>query len=470
MVAASIMISGTAFADEPVMSKFKMSIGGFVKLDYVYNSTDLGSNAGMLAPASGQIPRTSTPAGNSDQSIFTARQSRLWFKVAGPELYGAKTNALIEADFYGDYASGNNLTTESPQMRMRLAYGTIDWTNTQILFGQFWDTWGPMVASTVDFRSGAGWGAPNTPRVPQVRITQKYNITDNNTISIALAAQNPTQNFVSSYGSGTATTAGVVTNGGSTAANTGVPGATFFSGAAVNGAAQLMFVSKSIGVAPGYYGMALNPLKVGVFGLYGNQSYNIYNTSAPQPANQIFSTDQSYKSWGGGVYAFVPILKSSDGKSRAGTASFEGQAYQAANMAYNTATAYGIIQTNPTIPGPAGAAQQIYGSAKGWGYAAQMMVYPTQELGVTVGTGKRQILNNESYRTINDRTTGNYQYYVNMAYDFNAAIRLSAEYQYLRTNYNTFFPVNTSRDAITGKPISTFGQSNTFRVAAFYFF
>jgi hypothetical protein len=345
---------------------------------------------------------------------------------------------------------------------MRLAYGTIDWTNTQILFGQFWDTWGPMVASTVDFRSGAAWGAPNTPRVPQVRITQKYNITDNNTISIALSAQNPTENFTQTTGTGVVT---------------GVPGTAFVSGAAVNGASQLMFISKSLGVAPGYYGMALNPLKVGVFGLYGQQSYNIYNNTAPQPQNQIFSTDQSYKSWGGGVYAFVPVLKSSDGKSRAGTASFEGQAYQASNMAYNTSTAYGIIQTNPTIPGRAGAAQQIYGSAKGWGYAAQMIVYPTQELGVTLGTGKRQALNNESYRWINgsgtpgiatDRTTGNYQYYVNFAYDFNAAIRLSAEYQYLRTNYQSWLPV--SRDPITGKPISDFGQSNTFRVAAFYFF
>jgi hypothetical protein len=460
MVAASIMISGTAFADEPVMSKFKMSIGGFIKLDYVYNSTDLGSNAGMLAPASGLIPRTSSAAGQSDQSIFTARQSRLWFKVAGPELYGAKTNALIEADFYGDYASGNNQASESPQLRMRLAYGTVDWTNTQILFGQFWDTFGPMVASTVDFRSGAGWGAPNTPRVPQVRITQKYNITDNNTISIALAAQNPTENFVSTTGTGVVT---------------GTPGQVFVSGGAVNGAGQLMFISKSLGVAPGYYGMAQNPLKVGVFGLYGQQSYNIFNNSA-NPQSQIFSTDQSYKSWGGGVYAFVPVLRSSDGKSRAGTASFEGQAYQGANMAYNTATAYGIIQTNPTFPAGGVPSIQTYGSAKGWGYAAQMIVYPTQELGVTFGTGKRQVLNNESYRWIGgtaanstDRTTGNYQYYVNMAYDFNAAIRVSAEYQYLRTNYQTLFPLKTM-DPITGLPYSTFGQSNTFRVAAFYFF
>jgi len=452
-VAASIMISGTAFADEPVMSKFKMSIGGFVKLDYAYNSTDLGQPLGMLSPSSGFIPRTSTAAGQSDQSQFTARQSRIWIKIAGPEMYGAKTNALIEGDFYGDYLTGNQ-STESPTFRMRLAYGTVDWPNTQVLFGQFWDTWGPMVASTVDFRSGAGWGAPNTPRVPQFRITQKYNFNPDNTLSIILSAQNPTENFAAS---------GIVptTYSGTTGATT------YFSSGAVNGAGQLMFTSKGLGAAPGYAGMALNPLKVGFFGLYGNQSYNIYNNSGA-PIN----SDQSYKTWGGGFYAFVPVLKSSDGKSRAGTASLEGQIYEAANMSYNTATAYGIIQTNVPV-GTFGPAYQIYGSAKGWGYAAQMIIYPTQELGITLGTGKRQDLNNASYLmsagAAQGYSTGNYQYYVNLAYDFNAAVRLAAEYQYLRTNYQTTYPL-TSVDPLTKKPVSDFGQSNCFRVAAYYFF
>ena len=56
---------------------------------------------------------------------------------------------------------------------MRLAYGTIDWPNTQVLFGQNWDIFGPAVAGTVDFRQGATFGTPNSPRVPQIRVTQK---------------------------------------------------------------------------------------------------------------------------------------------------------------------------------------------------------------------------------------------------------------------------------------------------------
>src|SRR5512135_2978636 len=64
----------------PVSSKFKLSIGGFVKLDYAYNSVNLGQS-GSLAPGNGQIPKAGSTAAQQSQSIFTARQSRFWLKV-----------------------------------------------------------------------------------------------------------------------------------------------------------------------------------------------------------------------------------------------------------------------------------------------------------------------------------------------------------------------------------------------------
>ena len=451
IVAASIMVSGTAFADEPVMSKFKVTIGGFVKLDYAYNSTNLGQS-GTLAPGSGAIPRTSSIAGQSDQSEFTARQSRLWLKVNGPELYGAKTSALIEGDFYGDFAAA----AESPQFRMRLAYGAIDWTNTQILFGQAYEIFGPMIASTVDFRSGAAWGTPNTPRVPQVRLTQKYNFGDN-TLKLMVGAQNPGQNnWDQQY---PYTGAGYV---GTTLVNNALLNYPYTSSGAVNGAGQIMFESKVLGVSPGYYGLSMKPLTLGVFGLYGNQSYNRSTTLGT-------ITDESFKSWGVGFYSFVPILRSSDGKGRAGSASFEGQVYEAANMTFDTATNQGIINTGTST-------NPVYNSAKGIGLGAQLIVYPTQELGITAGYGRRQVLNNFNYRNTANYQTYNENFYINLAYDFNAAIRLAGEYQYLRTNYGNpwgaYNPLTGKLvlDSVTAKPNSDFGQSNTFRVAAYYFF
>ncbi len=411
MVALGLMMAVPAMAEEAVMSKFKVSLYGFVKLDYVNNSVDLGENGGMLLPTSGKIPAAGTQAFKDTQSIFTARQSRLGLKISGPDLGGAKTGAVIETDFYGDYAASNNQQTESPTMRMRLAYGTVDWTNTQILFGQNWDIFGPMVASTVDFRSGAGWGAPNTPRVPQLRVTQKYNMGENNTLAVVLGLENPTQDYTD------------VTKAGSM----------------VNGAGQVMFTSKALGTAPGYYGLGMKPLTVGLFGAYGNQTINNPNTNL--------------NSWGYGLYTFIPVVKSADGKGRANSASFEAQIYEAANMSFNGATSEATFGTGNQT-----------NAAKGFGVAAQLIYYPTQELGVTAGYGLKAAINAGNY-TAKNYDNSNYQLYLNAAYDFNAAVRVAAEYQYARTNYG-----NPTLDVATNPGKTDFGFANIMRVSAFYFF
>jgi hypothetical protein len=396
-----------AFA-APVTSMFDLSIGGFVKLDYAYNSVNFGNN-GSLTPGSGLIAKRASTAGSQEQSLFTARQSRLWFKASGPEFMGAKTNALIEGDFYGDPAGA----AESPQFRMRLAYGSLDWKNTQILFGQNWDIFGPFVASTVDFRSGATTGAPNNPRVPQVRLTQKVNFNADNTLSFVIGAQDPNQDG----------------NNNNAAANYG---------AAVNGAGQIMFTSKALGAAPGYFGLPMKPLTLGVFGLYGT-------SKAVAPATAVNHTVDSY---GYGFYGFIPVLKSSDGKSRAMTMSLEGQVYKAANMAFNSATATTVFDNTAANPN----------EAKGYGIGAQAIFYPTQELGITAGYGKRGAVDYDHYRQA-DFAKSTTQYYGNVSYDLNAAVRVMGEYQYLETLY--------------GRPTAgthNLGAANILRLAAFYFF
>jgi len=55
-----------AFA-APVNSKFDLSVGGFVKLDYAYNSVNLG-NSGGLTPGSGAIAKSGSTAGKQEQS------------------------------------------------------------------------------------------------------------------------------------------------------------------------------------------------------------------------------------------------------------------------------------------------------------------------------------------------------------------------------------------------------------------
>jgi len=407
----------------PVTSKFNLSIGGFVKLDYAYNSVNLGQS-GSATPASGAIPKSDSTAGKQNQSIFTARQSLIWLKVKGPAFLGAKTNALIEVDFYGDPAT----MAESPQVRMRHAWGSLDWKNTSLLFGQTWDIFGPMGANTIDFRQAAPFGAPKGVRVPQIRISHKLDLNTNNSLLFVLGAQNPTQT-----GNNLATTTAYSNNVGNM----------------VNVAGQVMWKSNALGVSPGFYGFSMNSLTTGFFGLYGSQKVLISGFG-----------DKSIDSWGYGFYSFVPILRSKDGRSRAMTMSFEGQAYMASNMAFNAATAANFVglNTNPV-------------AAKGYGLAAQIIFYPTQDLGISTGYLRRNAYNYSDYRANADGTTNNFQKYnqyafVNIAYDLNAAIRIAAEYEHINTHYGNAISVGTS----TMNGYADSGSANIARLAAYYFF
>jgi len=396
----------------PVTSKFNLSIGGFVKMDYAYNSVNLGSAVPAIATLQ-TMPKNSSVAGHQDQSIFTARQSRFWLKAAGPTFLGAKTSAIMEADFYGTGAGSN----ESPLLRLRLANGTLDWAKTQVLVGQGYDIFGPAIASTIDFGSGNKTGSPNNPRVSQIRVTQKVNLSADNALRLVLGVQNPVQD--SNAQSGTSSDSW---------------------GAKPNVAGQAMLISKSLGVAPGYYGLPMNSLTAGFFGLYGN--------------HDLGGNSKSVDSWGYGFYSFVPLLSSKDGKSRAMTASFEGQAYMAANMSVVGATA-------GTVVGPAGDKT----AAKGYGLFGQVIFYPVQELGITAGYGRRNAYNYTSYSGISNFEKYNANLYLNIAYDLNAAMRIAVEYQNLKTRYGN---VTNGTGILAG--LSDTGTANVGRFAAFYFF
>lgn len=400
----------------PVTSKFNLSIGGYVKLDYAHNSNASGPTTN---PAG-------APAGGSKQeSIFTAKQSRIWFKVAGPTFLGAKTNALIEADFYG----ANSLANEFGNMRMRHAYGSLDWKTTQVLFGQFWDVFAPAAGDTIDFRQAGDTGAPANPRVPQIRLTQKLNLSGDNSMKFVIALQNPTQNSAT----GTVTTPGT---GGASNAFPGTVGGSY--GDMPNVAGQFFFSSKALGVSPGFMGLGMSPLQVGLFGLMGNQKID---------------GSKSVDVYGYGVYGFVPLMKSRDSKSRAMTLSLETQATMGAGLSV-------IGLTSIPVVGPANSRS----AAKGYSLYGQLKFYPTQNLGITGGYGKRGAIDYAAYRATTTAATtfqkSNELIYANLTYDLNAAIRLATEFEHLETKY----------DRGTTSTSANYGQNNVFRIAAYYFF
>lgn len=406
----------------PVTSKFKLSIGGYVKLDYANNSANLGTT-GLISPSSGSIPAKGSLTGSQNQSIMGVEQSRIWFKADGPTMMGAKTMALVEGDFYGGGSAG----AESPVFRVRHAYGAMDWANTQILFGQYWDLFAPMIASTQDFRCGNPYGAPNSPRVPQIKLTQKVSLNADNQLKFVIGVQDPEQ----------------------TGNNTNAAPGGYSSG--VNYAAQMYYINKSLGTAPGYFGQAMNPLTVGVFGLYGNEKLS----------------GHTLDTYGYGLYTFVPVLKSRNGIDRTMTMSFEGQTYVAANMAFNGATSTSALgAAQGTIFPGAGAGEQ--NPAKAYGVAAQLIFYPTQNLGLTGGWGTRRAYDNSDYAqfaTAYQRYSQ--QAYFNAAYDLNAAVRVAGEYQNMKTAYGNAM---IKSGALANGTERLTGVDNTYRLCLYYFF
>jgi hypothetical protein len=210
-------------------------------------------------------------------------------------------------------------------------------------------------------------------------------------------------------------------------------------GSVVNGAAQLVFSTKAIGVAPGFWGMSMNPLQVGLFGMYGTQ--------------KITGNDQAVPVSGYGAFAFIPVLNSKDGLSRKMTANLEATAYVSEGLGVQGGNVVGLV-------GAAG----HYRAARGFGYLVQGAFYPTHDLGLAAGIGRRAILNNGSYAAGSERNQT--LLFANVSYDLNAAFRIAAEYEHDESHFKG---IPGAANGYAGAT-SDVGQLNTGRLCVMYFF
>ncbi len=164
---------------------------GFVELDVMSDSTQsFAENVG-----NSNIARPNTVAGDNPRNQFSARNSRLGFKLEAPEWDSVKASAVIELDFFG----GEPLTTTQGEsytagpMRMRHFYAKVETPIVDVLAGQYHDLFG---------WGGAGF-YPNSVaflpllgqiyhRNPQFRISKTLKA-DAIDFEIAVAAVRPVQ-------------------------------------------------------------------------------------------------------------------------------------------------------------------------------------------------------------------------------------------------------------------------------------
>ncbi len=113
-------------------------------------------------------------AGTGDTGA-TARQSRFGLRASLPAVFGAKTAATIEADFFGGFpaiGTGENFG----QVRLRLANMRLDWTKTALVIGQDWMVFAPVNPSSLACAAIPLFAAAGNPwaRLPQVRLEHRF--------------------------------------------------------------------------------------------------------------------------------------------------------------------------------------------------------------------------------------------------------------------------------------------------------
>lgn len=162
-----ILISGVGFSQE---NKINVKLSGFVKNDFFFDTRQtVAAREGhfLLWPSAVNEDDDGNDINSNANFNFLAVQSRIALNISGTEAWGAKLSGKIEGDFFAQANDNINL------FRMRHAFVKLNWTNTELLFGQYWN---PLLITdcfpgTVSFNTGV----PIQPfgRSPQVRLTYK---------------------------------------------------------------------------------------------------------------------------------------------------------------------------------------------------------------------------------------------------------------------------------------------------------
>jgi hypothetical protein len=125
-------------APPPVSSaaRFPVQIYGTVLWNSFYNTAGVNIE---------DIPLLATKRGTDPYENFgmTLRQSRFGLRYQGPTVAGAKLSGTVELDFFGGKDALSNAISMDI-IRLRLAYGRLDWKNASLEVGQDWTVFSPL--------------------------------------------------------------------------------------------------------------------------------------------------------------------------------------------------------------------------------------------------------------------------------------------------------------------------------------
>ena len=157
-------------AQEEEKSKWGIKFSGFINTDYFYDSRQVVcARCGhfLLWPAPEKLDPDGVDINARGSFNFLSIRTRARATITGPDILGAKTLGVLEGSFFGH----SNLDLN--EFRLRHAFVKLNWENTELLMGQYWN---PMFIpecfpAVLSFNTGAPFGP--FARNPQIRVSHK---------------------------------------------------------------------------------------------------------------------------------------------------------------------------------------------------------------------------------------------------------------------------------------------------------
>ncbi|WP_394850539.1 hypothetical protein LZC95_24165 [Pendulispora brunnea] len=290
-------------------NEWRISIYGFVEFNIMHDSTrSYNDSAGSTV-----IQREDTLAGQKGRTTFTARNSRIGFRMESPEFHGIRPSAVLEGDFMGNQPPNVNESQlfNNPTFRVRHAYVRLLNDYVDVLGGESYVLFG---AQPYFFPASVQYlPIPNQVlhRSMQLRLSHTFK-TDPINVDIGAAAIRPTQR------------------------DSTLP----------EGQAALKITANNWKAlhTPGSLGTAADGAALAVSGLV--RSFRVNEFSANP------NTTKTEAGWGLSVDAMLPIIPVPDAEKRSNALTLTGSFVVGAAMADQMGITAGATQ--PPLPNPPG--------------------------------------------------------------------------------------------------------------------
>ena len=164
--------------EQPVTSKFAITLTGFLKTDFLWNNARLNSTSAPRFAA--QDDR------DDDQFTGTVQHSRIIAKIAGPAIGEGRIRAYVETDLFNLFDT-TDLNFNNNQFRLRQLYVSLDHPTWRVLLGQTWDLFAPLNVDTLNTNGNYWFGGNAGFRRPQVQVRKSFDVADGHSITPAFS-------------------------------------------------------------------------------------------------------------------------------------------------------------------------------------------------------------------------------------------------------------------------------------------